>query len=182
VASPHPTVAVGRPIRNARRIWFFAGYSWLFSAAMLVLGAATVVKWAGRGETLSALGGVAFFGALTAVPAWYGLRIWRAELLIAERTVIVRNPIRCHELPLDAIDAFRAGDATPRARNDTPGITVCLRGGHAIPVWALAEEASIFSAKQRTAAFIPLAEELNALLAGVGERGEPRSPPRATSS
>jgi hypothetical protein len=58
-----------------------------------------------------------------------------------------------------------AGNATPHGKNGTPGIVVCLTDGHELPVWALAEESTVFSVKKRTLAFAPLAAELNALLA-----------------
>jgi hypothetical protein len=98
----------------------------------------------------------------------------RAELRISSQSIVVQNPIRRHTIPLAAVEAFRPGDATPHGRNPTPGIVVCLAGGQTLPVWALAEESTIFGAKQRTRAFAPLADELNALLASVRDSGRGR--------
>jgi hypothetical protein len=172
VAPPRPTVALDRPIRSTRRIGFVVACAWLFAVAMLAIGAPAVVKWGSQEGVGSALADTAFFGGIAAAAIWYGVRVRRAELRISSRSVIVRNPIRCHTVPLDAVKAFGPGNATPHGNNGTAGIVVCLSGGHVLPVWALADEGTVFSMKKKTLAFAPLAGELNVLLASARESTE----------
>jgi hypothetical protein len=163
----HPAVALGTPIRSTRRVYSFALYAWLFGACMVALGVAVLLKFATREGPGSVVATFVFFGGLAASAGWYGARLGRAELRIDPRSVLVRNPLRSHVAALDQVEAFRAGNATPNASNPTPGIVVCLKDGQALPVWALAEESSIFSTKRRTAGFEPLADALNELLTSV---------------
>lgn len=159
-----PQVALDQPIRNSRRVWFCAGFSWLFGAFMLCIGVLIAVRSAHEGVA-AAVGGVAF-GVVIALPAfWYGTRIREAQLRITDRSVVVRNPIRAVTAPLDEAAEFVPGNVTPHGNNGTPGIVLRLQSGRELPVWALAEESTIFSAKRKTASFGPLAADLNALLA-----------------
>lgn len=160
----HPKVALGQPIRNGRRTHFFAWYAWLFGAAMLGVGALVAVRFAheGGGSVLFGL----TFGLAFALPAvWLGARVQGAQLRITDHDVVVRNPIGAKTAILDDVAEFAPGNVTPSGNNPTPGIVVRLRNGRELPVWALAEESTIFSAKRKTAGFGPLADELNALLA-----------------
>lgn len=164
VGAIRPKIALDQPIRNSRRVSFFAGYAWLFGAFMIVIMALTASR--SNGSLLEALAAVAF-GLAVGLPAlWYGTRIRRAELRIsAAGSVVVRNPLRSVIAPLDQVDAFQSGNATPGGKNPTPGIVLLLKDGRELPVWALAEESTIFSAKRKTASFSPLADDLNALVA-----------------
>jgi hypothetical protein len=163
--SVRPVVALDTAIRSSRRIHFFAGYLWLFAGGMLLLGGMSVPRFDSREGLVSALAGAALFGGIALAAIWCALRVQRTELRMSSSSVVVRNPIRCHTVPLDEVVKFQPGNATPNTTNGTPGIVLRLTSGHALPVWALAEEGSIFSVKKRTLSFTPLADDLNALLA-----------------
>lgn len=92
-------MALDRPIRSSRRVYLFAGYSWLFAASMLAIGALAVVSLASREGVASALIGAVFFGGIAAAAIWFGGRVRRAELRISPHSVVVRNPIHCHIVP-----------------------------------------------------------------------------------
>jgi hypothetical protein len=164
VRPPQPTVALNRPIRSTRRLYIFAAFAWLFAAAMIATGATGVSSFEQREGLLAALGFVTFFAAISVPAIWYAMRVRRAELRVSAKSVVVRNPVRCYVASLDEVDEFRAGNATPHGNNGTPGIVVRLKDGRALPVFALAEEGSIFSIKKKTQAFRPLADQLNELL------------------
>jgi len=157
-------VALDEPIRNSRRVWFFAAYALLFGLSMLGIGVVLAIRFAHEGMPAS-LAGLAF-GVVTALPAlWFGARVREAQLRITSRSVTVQNPIRAITASLDDAAEFVPGNVTPGANNGTPGIVLRLKDGRELPVWALGEESTIFSATRKMASFGPLADDLNALLA-----------------
>ena len=54
---------------------------------------------------------------------------------------------------------------------------VRLRSGKQVPVWALAEEGTIFSIKSKALSFAPLADDLNALIATEASTGVEHADP-----
>jgi hypothetical protein len=162
VMAIHPTVALGQPIRNERRTAFLAGYAFLFALSMLGVGAIVDARFGTR-EPLEAGGATVFFAALAFVAVWLGNRMRQASLRINVDAVVVKNVVRSHDVPLDAVARFEPGNTTPGG-NPTPGIVLVLRDGRSIPVWALAVESSVFSARRKIERFAPLAVQLNSLL------------------
>jgi hypothetical protein len=163
-------MALDRPIRNARRTSFLSAFGWLFAACMIGCAVLLIAKFDAK-EPLPTIAGAAGFCVLPAIAAiWVSARLWRAELRIGSQSVVVRNPFRCHTVLLDEVEEFQPGNVTPRGNKGTPGIVMRLNDGHTVPVWALAEESSIFSAKKKALAFAPLASELNALLTSARQR------------
>jgi hypothetical protein len=170
----HSEVAIDAPIRNMRRVRLFSGYCWFFAAGMFGCGVLVAVRFTHEGAG-AALGGIAF-GVAFAMPAvWYGKRLRRAKLRINPPSVVVQNPIHRYVLSIDDVEEFQPGNVTPGGNNGTPGIVVRLKSGREIPVWALAEESSIFSVKRKTASFAPLAEDLNSLLAAARSGSKPET-------
>jgi hypothetical protein len=170
MAVPRVAAALDQPIRNRRRTSFFSACGWLFAVCLIGCAILLVVRF-GTKEALPTIAGAAGFCVLpAAIAIWIAMRVRRAEVRIGSGSVIVRNLIRCHTVRLDEVDEFQPGNVTPGGNNGTPGIVMHLKDGGVIPIWALAEESSIFSAKRKALAFAPLVSELNTLLAAAREQ------------
>lgn len=163
VSTVRPVVALDHPIRNTRRVYAFSIYAWLWAGAMILVAAIFASRFAAT-EPLGVLAGALFFIVLALAYLWYGQRIRRDELRVGAQVLVIRNPIRCYTIPLSEVDRFQPGNVTAGGNNGTPGIVVRLNGGRQLPVWALAQEGSIFSIKRKTLGFAPLADDLNGLL------------------
>ena len=115
---------------------------------MLGIGVLVAVRFPHEG-IVATLGSLAF-GLAFALPAfWYGARLRKAQLRITDESVMVLNPIRAMTASLDEAAEFVPGNVTPNAKNGTPGIVLRLTTGRELPVWALAEELTIFAPNAR---------------------------------
>lgn len=114
-------------------------------------------------------GGLLAFGVVAiaaAYPTLYAFGCSRAGLLVTDQAVVVRNPLKKWEIPVTEVRRFVAGTQPAWQGNPTPGVLVELNDGSARPIWTFAKEGFVWNTRKNTAPFNPLAEELNALLAG----------------
>ena len=159
----------GTWIRSTRRtrgfavVWALMGLFWLAGAVVGLEGALTVAP-----TTADVVGGLAFallFGGASAGFGLFARGCLRAGVRIEADGVVVRNPIRCTEVPLAAVESF-AAELQPAAGpgNPTPGIVLRLVDGSRVRVWALAREGLVWNGERNRDGWSPTAERLNALL------------------
>jgi hypothetical protein len=88
------------------------------------------------------------------------INLWRAQVTITGRAVVVAGVMKTHRVPLDEVDRFFAADM-----GDQPTILLRRRHGRDLPLSVFNRNGFIWSFRRLLAGLEPVAEQLNACVA-----------------